>query len=232
MNEDLSALQDFDGVARLFPLPGLVFFPSAVQPLHIFEPRYRQMAADALAGDHLITTVLLRPGWEDEYDDAPAVHPVACLGRIVMDQLLPDGRYNLVLRGVARVRIREEPPTDRRYRVANVDVLRDQTSNDVDELMALRTAVADLVLPRVAEGPARDQLRGLFKGELPLGPLCDVLGFALPLPPESKQRLLEQLSVPSRARLLMEEFRAVVDNCAKPVGAGLPKRFPPDFSVN
>jgi Lon protease-like protein len=232
MNEDLSALQDFDGVARLFPLPGLVFFPHSVQPLHIFEPRYRQLTADALAGDHLITTVLLKPGWEDEYDDAPAVHPVACLGRIVMDQLLPDGRYNLVLRGLARVRIREEPPTDRKYRVANVDVLRDQTTEDVDELMALRTAVSDLVLPRVVEGPVRDQLRGLFKGELPLGPLCDVLGFALPLPPEGKQRLLEQLSVPCRARLLMEEFRSVVDGCGKPVGAGESRRFPPDFSVN
>ena len=55
--------------------------------------------------------------------------------------------------------------------------------------MALRTAMADLMLPRVAEGPVREQLRGLFKGELPLGQLCDVLAFALPLPPEAKQEL-------------------------------------------
>ena len=232
MNEDLAALQDFTGVARLFPLPGLVFFPHAVQPLHIFEPRYRQMAADALGGDRLIAPVLLKPGWEENYDDAPAVHPVACLGRIAVDQLLPDGRYNLVLRGLARVRVVEELDTEKRYRQARVEVLRDEPTDDVDELMTLRTAVADLILPRVTEGPVRDQLRGLFKSELPLGHLCDVLGFALPLPPEAKQGLLEALSVPCRARLLMEAFRGVLEDGSKPVGAGIGKRFPPDFSVN
>jgi uncharacterized protein len=232
MNEDLSALQDFTGVARLFPLPGLVFFPHAVQPLHIFEPRYRQMTADALAGDRLIAPVLLRPGWEENYDDAPAVHPVACLGRIAVDQLLPDGRYNLVLRGLARVRLIEELDTGKRYRVARVEVLRDEPADDLDELMTLRTAVADLILPRVTAGPVRDQLRGLFQSELPLGHLCDVLGFALPLPPEAKQGLLEALSVPCRARRLMEAFQAVLEDGVKPVGAGIGKRFPPDFSVN
>ena len=232
MNEDLSALQDFHGEARLFPLPGLVFFPHAVQPLHIFEPRYRQLAADALAGDRLVAPVLLRPGWEEDYDDAPAVHPVACLGRIAVDQLLPDGRYNLVLRGLARVRLIEELDAGRRYRVARVEVLRDEPADDVDELMTLRTAVSDLILPRVTEGPVRDQLHGLFKSELPLGHLCDVLGFALPLPPEAKQGLLEMLSVPCRARLLMEAFQGVLEDGSKPVGAGVGKRFPPDFSVN
>jgi uncharacterized protein len=232
MNEDLAALQDFTGVARLFPLPALVFFPNAVQPLHIFEPRFRQMTADALAGDRLIALVLLRPGWEDTYDDIPAVHPVACLGRVVMDQLLPDGRYNLVVRGLARVRIIDEPPTDKQYRMARVEVLRDEPSDDVHELMTLRTAIADLILPRVNEGPVRDQLHGLFKSELPLGQLCDVLSFALPLPPEAKQALIEILSVTCRARLLMEAFQGIVQNCDKPVGAGIGKRFPPDFSAN
>jgi Lon protease-like protein len=232
MNNDLAALQDFHGVARLFPLPGLVLFPHAVQPLHIFEPRYRQMAADALAGDRLIALVLLQPGWEDHYDHTPTVHPVACLGRVAIDQLLPDGRYNLVLRGLARVRIVEELTTDKRYRMARVHVLPDEHSDDVDELMALRTALADLILPRVSEGPVRDQLKGLFKGELPLGHLCDVLAFALPLPPEAKQELLEAPSVTCRARRLMEAFRAVLEEGPKPIGAGAGKRFPPDFSAN
>lgn len=231
MNDDLAALQNFHGVARLFPLPGLVLFPHAVQPLHIFEPRYRQMAADALAGDRLIALVLLQPGWEETYDATPAVYPVACLGRVAVDQLLPDGRYNLVLRGLARVRIVEELTTDKRYRVARVEVLEDARSDDVDELMALRTGLADLILPRVTEGPVREQLNGLFKGELPLGHLCDVLAFALPLPPEAKQRLLEVASVTCRARQLMEAFQAVLEEGVKPIGAGA-KRFPPDFSMN
>jgi Lon protease-like protein len=231
MNEDLTALAAFNGVARLFPLPGLVFFPHAVQPLHIFEARYRDLAADALAGDRLIAPVLLRPGWEENYDDRPAVHPIACLGRVIADQLLPDGRYNLVLRGLARVRISEELDPDRSFRQARMEVLRDMTPDDLDELMTLRTDLADLMLPRVSEGPAREQLRGLFKGELPLGQLCDVLAFALPLPPEAKQELLATLVVTRRARQLMEAFRSVVEG-SKPAGADPNRRFPPDFSLN
>src|SRR4051812_1530562 len=102
MNDDQHAPANFSGPARLLPLPNLVLFPHVVQPLHVFEPRYRQMTADALAGDRLIALVLLRPGWEAEYEDRPPVHPVACLGRIVADQQLPDGRYNLLVRGLAR----------------------------------------------------------------------------------------------------------------------------------
>jgi uncharacterized protein len=229
MNEDVTALSEFTGVARLFPLPGLVFFPHAVQPLHIFEPRFRDMTADALAGDRLIALVLLRPGWEDDYDDRPAVHPVACLGRVIADHLLPDGRYNLVLRGLARVRILDELD-GRSFRLARTEILRETGPDDLDERMALRAALADLMLPRVTAGPAREQLRGLFEGELPLGALCDVLAFALPLPTEAKQELLAALDETDRARRLMEAFRAVVEN-APPAGAGN-RRFPPDFSNN
>jgi Lon protease-like protein len=227
----LSALTDFDGTARLFPLPGLVLFPQAMQPLHIFEPRYRALTADALSGDRLMTVVLLRDGWEEHYDEQPAVHRVACLGQIVADVLLPDGRYNLMLRGLARVRILDEPPTDRLYRVARVEILHDVVPDDVDELMTLRTALADLILPRVTTGPIREQVQALFHGELPLGQVCDLLAFALPLSPEVKQDLLECTDVPERARRLMEAFRALA-GVVKPTGAGSGKRFPPDFSDN
>src|SRR5438874_6479728 len=98
MSDDVSPLANYSGTARLFPLPNLVLFPHVVQPLHVFEPRYRQMTADALADDRLITMVLLKPGWEDAGNKPAALHPVACLGRVVADQLLPDGRYNLLLR--------------------------------------------------------------------------------------------------------------------------------------
>src|SRR3954470_24360560 len=103
MNADPHALPNFAGGAALFPLRNLALFPHAVQPLHVFEPRYRRMTARALAGDRLIALVLLKPGWEADYDNHPAVHPVACLGRIVADQRLDDGRYNLLLRGLSRI---------------------------------------------------------------------------------------------------------------------------------
>jgi uncharacterized protein len=235
MNDDAIPLEDFTGVARLFPLPGLTFFPHAVQPLHIFEPRYRQMTADALEGDRLIALCLLKTGWEKDYDHRPGIHPVACLGRIVADQLLPDGRYNLLLRGLHRIRIVEELPMTRLYRQANVEILTDVADVDVDELMALRTALADLILPRFASGGVRDQLAELFRGEMPLGQLCDVLTFAMPIVAEVKQRLLEMQNVCDRARFLMEAFdEAVAKSSAKTqtIAASVGKKFPPEFSPN
>src|SRR5881227_916572 len=125
MNDDQHALANFSGSARLFPLPNLVLFPHVVQPLHVFEPRYRQMTADALAADRLIALALLKPGWEDAGAEPPAVCPVACLGRVVADQLLPDGRYNLLLRGLSRLRLLGEVPDDRPYRTARAELLTD-----------------------------------------------------------------------------------------------------------
>src|SRR5438132_9947498 len=73
MNDDQASLTGFNGLARLFPLPNLVLFPHVVQGLHIFEPRYRQLMTDALAADKLISVVLLKPGWEDDYEEKPPI---------------------------------------------------------------------------------------------------------------------------------------------------------------
>src|SRR5262245_25424794 len=108
-----SLIIDFGGTARLFPLPNLVLFPHVAQPLHIFEPRYRRLMDDALQGDRLIATALLQPGWEQEYNNAPPLHAMTCLGRIQQEEHLPDGRYNLLLHGLCRARIIEEVKTDR-----------------------------------------------------------------------------------------------------------------------
>src|SRR5438132_13243727 len=110
MNDDLAALEGFSGTARLFPLPNLVLFPHVIQPLHVFEPRYRQMTADALDGDRLIAIVLPRPGWEYHYAGSPEIYSVATLGTIVADQKLDDGRYNILLRGLSRIHLSHEIP--------------------------------------------------------------------------------------------------------------------------
>ena len=228
MNEDPWDPEHFSGVTRLFPLPNVVLFPHVLQPLHIFEPRYRAMMAEALAGDRLLAPVLLRPGWEQDATGRPPVHPIACLGRIVAEQLLPDGRYNLLLRGLSRARLVREVEDDKPFRSSAVELLCDCSDLAVADMSALRRELADEVLPRFANaGPARQQLEELFKGELPLPALCDVLAFALPLPVESKQSLLEETDVGRRARLLIESIPL----------AGVPapavaRKFPPDFSSN
>jgi uncharacterized protein len=232
MKDDLSVLTEFGGTARLFPLPNLVLFPNVVQPLHIFEPRYRQMTAEALADDRLLAPVLLRPGWEEDYDGRPAVHPVACLGRILAEQLLPDGRYDLLLRGLSRVRIVREVEDDRLFRTARVELLPDASALSLPDTMALRQELSGQVLPRFAgAGPARQQLQKLFKGELSLSELCDILSFALPIPLEDKQALLEELDIGRRVRLLIE----TIPHAGLPTPdqvAAANRKFPPDFSSN
>jgi Lon protease-like protein len=231
MNEDKAALSGFNGVARLFPLPNLVFFPNALQPLHIFEPRYRQMTADALAGDQLIALVLLQPGWEKAYEQKPRLHPMACLGRVIANQLLPDGRYNLLLRGLSRARVIEEVPTERLYRTAQVELLADRTTASLPALMDLRKQLEARILPRFSDGPIHKQLSDLFHSELSLGTLCDVLTFALPVPIEWKQLMLEELNEEARASMLLEGFEMMTPPQAD-TGAPSLRKFPPDFSAN
>ena len=231
MTDDQLALARFPGLARLFPLPNLVFFPQVVQALHVFEPRYRQMMADALAGDNLIALVALRDDWEQTYDGQPEVEPIACLGRITQHEILPDGRYTLRLRGLARVRLIEEVPSDKLYRVARAEPLPDVIPADLKQLTSLRRKLSDVVLPRFeVAGPAHRHLTELFAGEMPLGTLCDMLAYALPLEQELKQTLLGEPHVTLRADLLMNALR--LDPGDDPFDAEPARKFPPDFSPN
>lgn len=225
MTDDLAALAGFDGKVRLFPLPNLVLFPHVVQGLHIFEPRYRQLMADSLGGDHTFALALLAPGWEDDYDGRPPIQEIACLGRIGWHEKLPDGRFNLRLRGLSRVRLVEELPADRLYRVARAELIPDVSPADLGRLKRLRKALAEAVLPHFAgDAPARRQVEELFGGDLPLGHVCDILAYGLPLPLEFKQALLTEPHVDIRAERMAEALRASAARAGR--------RFPPDFSPN
>ena len=230
MSDDLSVPGSFDGIARLFPLPNVVLFPQVMLPLHIFEPRYRQMTADALAGDHLVAMALLKSGEEAVYEQHPALHPVACLGKIVADQRLEDGRYNILLRGLSRVRILDEVKADKLYRSARVDLLHDTGGPAPEEAREQRDELSQLVATWFAAmGLASEQMSNLFKSDLPLGALVDILGFALPLGIEFTQELLQELEVERRARRLLQYLQT--QDPPKVAVPPLPK-FPPEFSSN
>jgi Lon protease-like protein len=230
MSGDLSALMDFGGIARLFPLPNLVLFPHVVQPLHIFEPRYRQMTADALAGDRLIALALLQPGWEANYAGRPRIYPVACLSRIAGEQRLEDGRYNLLVRGLARVRLSDELASAKLYRSAQAELLADDPGPGPATERRLRRQLARQVSASLGKQPeARDQIRKLLKGGCPLGIACDILAFALALDVHRKQELLETLDIELRTRRLLGFLKGYqADAPSVPVE----RRFPPDFSQN
>jgi Lon protease-like protein len=229
MNDDSAALQEFSGVVRLFPLPNVVLFPFLVQPLHVFEPRYRQMTTDALAADRLIALALLRPGWEADYDGKPAIFPIVCLGRIVSDQRLPDGRFNIQLRGLSRARILQEVDNGKLYRSARVELVKDRMPNP-DSANQFRERLLEVVPAWCKEqGPSAEIFRKVIQTNLPLGIICDVLGYGLPLAIELKQQLLEELQVAKRVRKLLR----YLESTAAPEVLPPPQHpFPPEFSNN
>ncbi len=218
----------FDGTTRLFPLPNVVFFPSVPLPLHIFEPRYRKMTADALKGDQLITMVLLKPGWEGDYQGRPAVEHVGCLGNILSHDRLPNGRYNLLLRGLSRVRLVEELPSDRVYRLARVEPLVDvplPPGSSAERKERLFEEVSDWMngmglLPE----PFQE-----IEETLTLGTACDLFSFVLPLDVRFKQEMLEELDVHRRMDRLLEHLR---DYKPPLDDSGDGSAFPPEFSSN
>ena len=230
MSDDLTSLTDHHGRARLFPLPNLVLFPYVIQPLHIFEPRYRQLMEDALKDDRLIAMALLQPGWEEKYHNNPPIYPVVCLGRVHKEERLSDGRWNLLLHGLARARVETEPETDRLYRVARVRLIPEEEVASPQKAKGLRRQLGRRVSRWfAAQEAALVQMEKLLHSDLTLGALCDVFSFALPIAIEVKQQLLEDADVEQRARRLI----AHLEENEPPAPAKPSSRpFPPDFSAN
>jgi uncharacterized protein len=196
----------------LFPLPNVVLFPNVFLPLHIFEPRYREMVADALASDRMIGMVLLRPGWERweharRHDDPPPVYPIGCSGVITHVDRIADGRYNIVLRGIERFRIEHEDH-QRSYRRAIVERLVEPPSlpRDRAAIRGYRSKLESLVAPAVEkEGPtgsaaADPRMPASMSDE----DLVHALAQYLDLEPLEKQALLERECLRSRAASLVE----------------------------
>lgn len=229
--DDIKALNNFKGIARLFPLPNLVLFPGVGQALHIFEPRYRQLTADALKDDRFIAIVLLRPGWETNYQGRPDIHRTACLGRITADERLPDGRFNLQLAGMARARIVHEINDGKLYRSAQVELVRDVPMQTVEMDTVLRQRLAKKLGPWCrGRKEALEVFRKLLSSDLHLGVIADIVSFALPLETTFKQKLLSRFDVERRVRSLIR-YLGKKEPVVKAVGETQHK-FPPDFSTN
>jgi Lon protease-like protein len=192
----------------IFPLPNVVLFPNVFLPLHIFEARYREMVADALASDRLIGMVLLRPGWERDYEGRPPVYPIGCSGVITHVERLADGRYNIVLRGLERFRIVGEED-GKAYRRASIEPLAERPLA-TDERQVVRNTRARLeallaATLRRAHPEAPDAAPDLRTASA----MCDedlvnALAQYLDLEPLERQALLEHDSLRLRAESLVE----------------------------
>jgi Lon protease-like protein len=213
------------GLSRLkvFPLPSSVLIPGGHLPLHIFEPRYRKMVADALASDRVLAVALLAPGWEDEYEGRPPLFTICAAGYIQADEGLPDGRHNILLHGVTRVRILEELPAEEPYRIVRAEPLVDQVQpGEAMILEAQSQTLRQLVLDLAAALPdsAGVPLAEVSMRERDPGRLVDLVGAAVIVDHRQRQEFLEELAVGRRMDVVSDAVAQVLLQVSKGPGGG------------
>ena len=181
----------------LFPLGNVVLFPRVHVPLHIFEPRYRQMTAAALAGERRIGMVAVRPEHQAEMAGDPPVFAVGCAGLIQQAGQREDGRYDIVLLGTNRFRILEEmPPGEAQlYRVARIERLEERfdEAREGIPLQGLRADAVELLgqLARHVQPDAAHHFDARRFSGIDDVTFVDLLCQMLELPTAEKQGLLE-----------------------------------------
>lgn len=181
----------------LFPLPQTVFYPNTLLPLHIFEPRYRQMVDESLQGEKKIGMVLLLPGWEANYYAAPPIAKVGCVGQIEKHVRLEDGKYNMLLKGLNRFRIVEETE-GKPYRRASIETLKE--INDQSLVSGPNPLKEELLRHcyeyiRVLASEKNIRTEMNLEDCKVLSQLTDQIAYQLNLTVEQKQKLLEEQDV-------------------------------------
>ena len=182
----------------IFPLEDVMLFPEMSVPLHIYEPRYKAMIADALKGNRIIGMVLLRPGYEKDYERSPSVFPVGCAGVIQEVEQLPNGEYNITLGALTKYRITREEAS-KPYRIAHVTPVADTTAEtDKAALHARRQRLEALI----QESGGRTGLRGIPDG-ISDERLVNGISQLAHIDELDRERLLEQPTPLARADALI-----------------------------
>jgi len=184
----------------LFPLPETSLFPGVSRPFQIYEPRYREMIADALKGNRIIGMVRLKSGFEKDYEGRPPIYAVGCAGRITKSEQLPDGRYLILLEGLTPFRVLSENQR-KPYRLARVEAVPDRLPEQERlPLSVLRNSLASLlvkILPFGVDPP---------DASLEDDEYINVVAQNLPMSEDDRQDLLEHSSVLARGRALIDRL--------------------------
>ena len=188
-------------IVPVFPLPNVFLFPGCVMPLHIFEPRYREMIEDLLdRPGRLVMGTLL--GEDADGDGKPAILDVGGLGEIGRHEKLPDGRYLIWMFGLSRVRLREVETTHK-YRLVEIEPLVEIEASPEREPV-LRERVQAALLSRTPD------FLNMPEG-VPLSHMVDLLSQRIQLPASVMQELFCEADVALRAdRALAEHGRRPV----------------------
>lgn len=191
---------------KVFPLPSTVLFPGVAMPLHMFEPRYRELARDAADTDGVFALASHpRPG-ESSAGRNPVLAPIACAGVMSMHEELADGRHNVVLTGVVRVRLQREHEVGRLYREFAVEVLPDGAYDGPDE-QPLRQAVFELA-SRVPPELGRKMLR--LVGSASGGRLADLVISMVTDELDRRRDLLNEFDIGRRQRAALADVSTAI----------------------
>ena len=210
-----AALARACGALKVFPLHGGAILPGTPTPFHIFEPRYRQLVADVFAGDRVLAVPALmsRSGASEQ---RPPLRPVCGAGLLEAEERYPDGRYDIVVRGIARVRLVEELPAPegrpyREFRATILDDVYPQGGPDAlgSQIEALRQIVYDLSTRLPAESGAPQLAEAVAQMKDPSG-IVDIVTAAAVSDPGTRQEVLEELDVARRLEKVLEEVAGVV----------------------
>jgi len=177
----------------IFPLPGALLFPGMQLPLHLFEPRYRAMISDAMARDRRIG--MIQPRGDDG-----ELYQIGCVGKIAEVEALEDGRYNIILEGVALFRIVRELDVSTAFRQVEAELL---PILEDDALSLGRRSSLELESRRFADvqgyavdwdAVARLDDESLVNGIAQIAPFDSA----------AKQALLEAPDIETRAELIIQ----------------------------
>ena len=204
----MTAAPEGEFLLPLFPLPNLVFFPQTRLPLHVFEPRYRQLITDVIASDQRFGIVLLRPGYEGDYFGAPPLYACGTVAHIEQTETLDDGRYNILVHGQTRFRIVDEFSREP-YRVARV-IARPQVESDATAAYAQRMWLTELSQQYLRYLPEQGAVPEI--ASVGLEALTNALIMSLTLDVAEKQRLLETDDLVARAEEVGDELQGRIEN--------------------
>ncbi len=201
---------NFGRPMAVFPLPDAVLLPHAIQPLHVFEPRYRQMVDDCLDGSGQIAIATFAgTDWKSQHHRLPSLRPAVCVGQIVQHESLADGRHDVLLQGVCRAKILKmiEPENGRRYRLARLAPLEPLHSKP-PAMAEVRRQLRDLLAgPRLSRLRSVETVMQWFdRPDVSTHALLELIGFALLPNSELKYRLLAEGSPMRRAGMIKHEL--------------------------
>jgi Lon protease-like protein len=202
--------QDFAELS-IFPLPNVTLFPGALLPLHVFEPRYRELLRDALSRRSVIAIARLKPGFEQDYEGRPSVFDVCGVGAVESCSEREDGRFDIALRGLARARILEELPPLRVFRQVRAERVREPAA-DGALVAAWQLKLGSLwerLAPHLPQ-QVRD-LNALTRGADDPSAYSDRLAAAMVADPDASQQLLAEADPAERLRLLTSRVQELVD---------------------